>query len=414
MARRADGPEEARQAVRDEPESRPPANKGQRVKRERRRRRSTKKDAESNAAVAKRGLLFWGLTIMGGAAALFGTYFLVLYPATSGPGAGKDVELTIDRDESTSSVINKLDHAGLLASRTRFSIYVRLTSPTFAPGPHLLTDEAGPQELVRRLERLGGATKARVTIPEGWNRFDIAKRLHNVHVASSASFLDATVDPALLRELGVGSGSAEGYLFPATYELAKDSDARDIVRRLKTEFDRRYAMLEQNHRLGIASLEGSLGWSRREIVTLASMVEKEAAVDDERPIIASVFINRLRDVQFKRKVLQCDPTAGYGCLVLRDRVPGCVGYAGKITHAINMDPLNTYSTYVREGLPPGPIANPGVKSLQAVLAPASTKYLYFVTRGEAHRHAFSETLEEHNTAVKDLRDRAQRERGEQR
>jgi UPF0755 protein len=125
-----------------------------------------------------------------------------------------------------------------------------------------------------------------------------------------------------------------------------------------------------------------------------------------------VFLNRLRDPAFKRKVLQCDPTAGYGCLVMRDKLPACTGYAGKITHAINMDPQNTYSTYTHEGLPPGPIANPGSKSLQAVLAPALTKYLYFVTRGEARRHAFSESIEEHNTAVKDLRERAQRDHGE--
>src|SRR5690606_25798091 len=142
---------------------------------------------------------------------------------------------------------------------------------------------------------------------------------------------------------------------------------------------------------GRAQLEGSLGWGRREIVTLASMVEKEAAVDEERPTIASVFLNRLRDPGFKRKVLQCDPTSGYGCLVLGDQVPACDGYAGKITPAINHDPHNTYSTYVREGLPPGPIANPGAKSLEAVLAPANTSYLYFVVR-EGRHHAFSETL----------------------
>lgn len=393
------------------PESRgSPSSKGMRVKRERRRRRS-KKEGEASPTAGKR-LLFWALTVVGGLAAVFAVYFLLVYPAGSGPGSGKDVELTIERDEPIGSVIEKLDQAGLLGSRTRFSIYARLTSPRFAPGPHLLTDDAGPQELVRRLERLGNATKAKVTIPEGWNRFDIAKRLQALHACSQAAFLDATTDPGLLRELALDGDSAEGFLFPATYELAKDSDPRDIVRRLKTEFDRRYTALEENHRLGIANLEGSLGWSRREIVTLASMVEKEAAVDDERPIIASVFINRLTNLQFKRKVLQCDPTSGYGCLVLRDRVPSCVGYAGKITHAINVDPLNSYSTYVHEGLPPGPIANPGVKSMQAVLAPASTKYLYFVTRGEARRHAFSETIEEHNTAVKDLRDRSQRDHGE--
>lgn len=395
------------------PDSRGPASgKGARVKRERRRRRKKSEPDPGKTPRAGRPVFFWLFVVLGGFVAAVTTYFLVLYPSSSGPGAGKDVEVVIAQDEPVASVIDKLDQAGLLASKTKFSIYARLTAPRFAPGKHLLTDDAGPQELVRRLERQGAASKAKVVIPEGWNRFDIAKRLQALHVASQASFLEATVDPALLRELAVDGESAEGFLFPATYELARDSDARDIVRRLKSEFERRFAQIEQNHRLGRANLESLFGWTRREIVTLASMVEKEAAVDEERPIIASVFLNRLRDPSFKRKVLQCDPTAGYGCLVLRERVPGCAAYAGKITHAVNMDPLNTYSTYVHEGLPPGPIANPGAKSLQAVLAPSSTKYLYFVTRGEGRRHAFSETIEEHNTAVKDLRERSQRDHGD--
>lgn len=383
----------------------PVAKKGERIRRERRRRRAAKAEEQKKPPAPNRSL-FWSFVTLGGLVAFFAIYMLLVFPNGAGPGTGKDVEVTIDRDESLSSVVDKLDHAGLVSSRGRFALYMRLTAPKIAPGPHLLTDDASPQELVHRLERLGSAQKAKVTIPEGWNRFDIAKRLQAMHVAGAAAFLDATGDPALLRELAIDGESAEGYLFPATYDLAKDSDPHDVVRRLKTEFDRRYTLLEQNHRMGIAALEGSLGWTRREILTLASMVEKEAAVDDERPIIASVFLNRLRDATFKPKVLQCDPTAGYGCLVLKDKVPACAGYAGKITHAVNQDPLNTYSTYAHPGLPPGPIANPGTKSLQAVLAPASTKYLYFVTRGEAHRHTFSETIEEHNTAVKDLKDRA--------
>jgi UPF0755 protein len=381
-----------------------------RVKRERRRRR--KRSADETPAKAAKSALFWVFTALGAVVAAAAVYFLVVYPASAGPGEGKEVELTIEHDEPLGSVIDKLDRAGLIGSRARFTIYVRLSAATFAPGPHLLTDDASPHELLRRLERMGAASKAKVTIPEGWNRFDIGKRLQSLHVASQAAFLAATADPTLLRELSLDGDTAEGFLFPATYELPRDSDPRDVVRRLASEFERRFAALEQNHRLGRANLEATLGWSRREIVTLASMVEKEAAVDEERPIIASVFLNRLRDPAFKRKVLQCDPTAGYGCLVLRDKLPACTGYAGKITHAINMDPQNTYSTYTHEGLPPGPIANPGSKSLQAVLAPALTKYLYFVTRGEARRHAFSESIEEHNTAVKDLRERAQRDHGE--
>ena len=116
-------------------------------------------------------------------------------------------------------------------------------------------------------------------------------------------------------------------------------------------------------------------------------------------MIASVFVNRLRDPTFKRKVLQCDPTSGYGCLAHRERIPACADYTGKITHDINVDPANDYSTYVHEGLPPGPISNPGLKSLTAALSPSSTRYFYFVARGEG-RHAFSETYEAHDTAVK--------------
>jgi len=375
-------------------------SKGERRVRRRRVRRPSGGGPESRGA---RGawIAFFALGAM---VAVFATYLLVVYPSAAGPGAGKDVEVVVDRDEPTSSVIAKLERGGLLHSPKLFALYARCVALRVTPGVHLLTDDASPSELVRRLEREGHATRAKVTIPEGWSRFDIAKRLQTLHVTWSQGFLDATANTDLLRELGVDGDTAEGFLFPATYDLPLDSDPKDIVRRLVSEFDRRFNLLEQNHRLGRAQLEGTLGWGRREIVTLASMVEKEAAVDEERPLIASVFLNRLRDPAFKRKVLQCDPTSAYGCLVLRDRIPSCATFAGKPTHAINVDPLNSYSTYVHEGLPPGPIGNPGLKSLQAVLAPASTKYLYFVVRGD-RRHAFSETLEEHNTAVKDFRER---------
>lgn len=386
-----------------------PRSGGSSEKGERRRRR-VKKRREPEESRAKK-VLSWGLVALGAVVAALASYVFVVYPTGAGPGQGKDVELVIAPEASRSEIIAQLESLGLVRSRRLFALYSTLTGAHFASGRHLLTDDVSPGELVHRLERLDSATHAKVTIPEGWNRFDIAKRLHALGVASSASFLEATTDPALLRELGIQGDSAEGWLFPATYDLPKDSDARDVVRRLKVEMDRRFATLEQAHRLGLSQLESSMGWTKREILTLASMVEKEAAVDDERPIIASVFLNRLRDPSFKRKVLQSDPTSGYGCLVHGAVIPACAGYTGKITHAINVDPANLYSTYVHEGLPPGPIANPGSKSIQAVLAPASTKYLYFVAR-EGRRHTFSESLDDHNTAVKDLRDRKSPERVE--
>jgi UPF0755 protein len=372
-------------------------------------RRVRRKRVRRGSAEGRARRIFWLIVLaIGALIGALATYLLVVYPASEGPGSGKDVEVTFERDEPIASVVEKLSRHGLVRSPQVFSVFARLLNLRVAPGVHLLTDDASPHELVRRLEREGHSSRAKVTIPEGWNRFDVAKRLQALHVAWATAFLDASANTDLLHEIGVEGESAEGFLFPATYELALDSDPKDVVRRLVAEFDRRFLLLEQNHRLGRGQLEGSLGWGRREIVILASMVEKEAAVDDERPIIASVFLNRLRDPAFKRKVLQCDPTSGYGCLSLRDRIPACAAYAGKVTHSINMDPLNTYSTYVHEGLPPGPIGNPGLKSIQAVLAPAATKYLYFVVRGD-RRHAFSETLDEHNTAVKDFRERTSHE-----
>ncbi|MCL2777585.1 MAG: endolytic transglycosylase MltG [Polyangiaceae bacterium] len=395
-----------RRRKRVNPASEPKSEKSDRSPR--RLRRSTGVDsADSQSRI--RTLVWWLLAAFGVLVALASIYLFLIFSASRGPGGGRTVELTFERDEPMTSVVAKLEGAGLIRSPRLFSLYARLVSLRVQPGVHLLTDDVSADELIHRLERRGRSSKAKVTIPEGFTRFDIAKRLESMQVASHGAFLDATIDANLLRELAIDSDSFEGYLFPATYEFGKDTDPRDVVRRMKSEFDKRFGSLEKDYRFGRAALESTLGWGRKEIVTLASMVEKEAAVDDERSVVASVFLNRLRDPSFKPRLLQSDPTAGYGCLVLHDRVPSCKGFAGKITRAVNTDPLNTYSTYVHEGLPPGPIANPGIKSLLAVLEPANTKYLYFVAR-EGRKHTFSETFEEHNTAVKDLRERTNLDR----
>jgi UPF0755 protein len=111
-----------------------------------------------------------------------------------------------------------------------------------------------------------------------------------------------------------------------------------------------------------------------------------------------VFLNRLRDPSFTPKLLQCDPTAGYGCLQMPADIPSCANYTGKITHDLVVDASNPYNTYKHEGLPPGPISNPGMKSLEAVMSPASTHWFYFVAKGEG-RHTFSETYAAHTTAI---------------
>lgn len=345
-------------------------------------------------------LMKWTAIVMLASAATTAIAFYGVYPSSKGPGLGRPVEIDVE-DSDPATLAAALAGQQLVSSPAIFAWYVRLTGGGGAvvKGTHLLTDDASPSELMHRLERRG-ASHAKVVVPEGWTRFDIAKRLDALHICSVRGFLGATEDPVLLADLHVSFDpahpSAEGFLFPATYDLELDSDPRDVVRRMVHQFDKRYAALEDRHESGLKDLADSLHFEKRQIVTLASMIEKEAAVDDERPIVASVFLNRLRDPSFMPKRLQCDPTAGYGCLV--GTTVACASYNGKVTHDINFDPDNAYSTYVHDGLPPGPIGNPGARSIEAVMSPAPTHYFYFVAKGGG-RHTFSETLGAHNAAV---------------
>jgi UPF0755 protein len=361
-------------------------------------KRKTKAEEPMTDADRASGLGRWFGVICAVLLVATGVMLLVAYPRADGPGSGSAVEIDIG-DTNASDLAATLKRAGLVQNVQAFTWYVRLTGGTgsIVKGHHLLTDDASPRELMRRLERRNAA-RAKIVVPEGWTRFDIAKRVDAAHVCTALSFLEATTDAKLLAELHVPPPSAEGYLFPATYDFELDSDPRDLVKQMVHLFDKKYEALESKHEPGLKDLSDSLGWGRREIVILASIVEKEAAVDDERPIVASVFLNRLRDASFSPKRLQSDPTAGYGCLVVPTQA--CGNFNGKITHDINADVENPYSTYTHDGLPPGPIGNPGAKSIEGVMSPALTHYFYFVAKGGG-RHTFSETLGSHNAAVHD-------------
>lgn len=343
---------------------------------------------------------FWIFVVLAIVAAGLAGALFVVYPASHGPGEGREVELALDGDESPNALAGKLAGAGMIKDARIFALYVRASGSggRVARGAHLLTDDLSPRELLTRVEKRGAGARAKVIIPEGWTLYDIGKRLASAHVCTKRAFIEAAMDTALLTELRIPGESAEGFLFPATYELPQDSDARDVVRRMKGEFDKRYAVLDERHASGVLDLAESLHWGMREIVILASMIEKEAVVDDERPVIASVFLNRLRDPKFVPRILQCDPTAAYGCSVDPAHIPSCANFTGKIGHELVADPENPYNTYKHEGLPPGPISNPGAKSIEAVMAPGNSRYLYFVAKGGG-RHTFSETYGAHAAAV---------------
>jgi UPF0755 protein len=371
-----------------------------------RRRRRPKRNAPASVPVftwlrVRRDVARWLAIAVAVLTLALSVWLFVLFPAERNPGQGRAVEVSVARDPKPGALAATLAAAGIVSSPRLFALWVRATGGAHrvVEGKHLLTDDATPRELMARLERRATAGSARVTFPEGWTRFDMARRLEEKDVVPLREFLDATTDAELLRDLGVDGVSVEGFLFPATYELPLDSDARDVVRRMKREFDRRWDLISRAHGATLNDVMTSAQMTVRDVVTLASMVEKEAVADDERPIIASVFLNRMRDPAFKPKHLECDPTASYGCLVSPEKATSCAEFTGRATAAIEHDPDNPYSTYTHEGLPPGPIANPGARSLEAAMSPASSHFFYFVARGDG-RHAFSETYQAHLAAVR--------------
>ena len=228
-------------------------------------KKKKKPEASADDLRAANGLARWfGIAILVLLAATAVVMYGV-YPSRAGIGSGTRVELDI-QPKSASDLAETLKDAGLIDNAPVFAWYVRLTGGTssIVRGHHILTNDVTPRELLHRLERRN-ASHTKIVVPEGWNRFDIAKRLDGAHVATTRTFLEATTDEKLLAELHIQGPSAEGYLFPATYDLELDSDPRDIVKQMVHQFDKRYAAIDEKHEAGLKDLSDSLGWGRREI-----------------------------------------------------------------------------------------------------------------------------------------------------
>jgi UPF0755 protein len=241
------------------------------------------------------------------------------------------------------------------------------------------------------------------TVPEGLTVVEIAdlaaEKLRlardSIRTAVRDSFLAAARDPALREELlihlprGVKE-PLEGYLLPETYRVAYDETPRDLVTQMARQFIRLWDTAWDRR-------AEELGLTRHQAVTLASIVESEARLASERRLIAGVYLNRLRRPGLPR-LLEADPTIVYGCTVPLRRSEACLSFAGRIRRIHLRDRDNPYNTYVRSGLPPGPIANAGRAALEAVFRPAQSDYLFFVSRNDG-THEFSTNLADHSAAV---------------
>jgi len=242
-------------------------------------------------------------------------------------------------------------------------------------GEYELSPSMAPQAILDKMVR-GDMFRRRVTIKEGMTLTDIATALKDAGIIETAQFQAVLSDSAFIKEQGIDGSSFEGYLFPETYDFPRNTPAKKIITAMREQFEKRWST-DWTQRAQILEL------TKHQVLTLASIIEKESGNFDEQPIIASVFHNRL----LRKMRLQADPTVIYGIK----------NFNGNITKQ-DLTTSTPYNTYMIDGLPPGPIANPGINAIKAALYPADTNYLYFVGNGQG-AHIFSETLEAHNVAV---------------
>jgi UPF0755 protein len=287
-------------------------------------------------------------------------------------------EIRVEQGDSLAAVAHKLRAQKLISNERLFLLWARLRGleKKIHLGLYRFEDPVPAWEILDRLAT-GKGVFYKVTIPEGMTVKEIAALLGKMQIADSEKFLAETSDPGLLASLGLSNQGIEGYLFPSTYYFTPSTPERNIV----------LVMVEQFRKVSAPVFEfsnGDRGLTQHQLITLASIIEKETGVEAERPLVSAVFHNRLK----LGMPLQSDPTVIYG---LKD-------FQGNLTRKNLQDP-SPYNTYRISGLPPGPICNPGLSSIKAAIKPAHVPYLYFVSKNNGS-HEFSASLEAHNQAVK--------------
>ena len=303
-------------------------------------------------------------------------------PAGAGPEA---VFFAVEKGWSARTVIARLKEAGLVRDALALRLACRIYFPSerFKAGEYLLSPPLGTKEALLRMFS-GRVYLEPVTVPEGLTGREISELLRPGDADGAAAFGRAFLDTALIADLDPRARDLEGYLFPNTYNLPRQAPEADLVGSMVAEF---HQVFDEGRRRRAAGL----GMSVRDVVILASLIEEETALPSERPLVSAVFHNRLK-IGMK---LDCDPTIAYA-----------LKRAGRYTGRLLFRDLkfeSPYNTYLHAGLPPGPISNPGVSSIDAALNPAPEKYLYFVARGDGS-HRFSRTLGEHSDAVRKFRE----------
>lgn len=294
----------------------------------------------------------------------------------SPPSLMQDDIIVIKEGETVRGLTHRMKRNNLITSERFFYFIARTTGmKKIRTGKYKIFRGMSTLEILIKLTK-GDTMRRRITIPEGFNLYQTAERLSANEITGSGDFLYYAFNADFIQSLGIKSSTAEGYLFPDTYTMAEESDPRDVIvmmhNRMKNILDT----------LDLSNMKG-LDLDVQKLLTLASLVEKEAKIPSERVYVSAVFHSRLHEGM----KLDCDPTVRYAVKKFRERLG---------TRDLAFD--SPFNTYLRPGLPPTPIGSPGKESIIAALNPAEAPYLYFVSRNDGS-HYFSKTLREHNRAV---------------
>ena len=309
--------------------------------------------------------------------------------------AGQAHMLVIPHQTSWPKVVEILTKDGIVAHPWYFELWARRRGlpARVKSGTYKLQGPLSLEALAQKIQEGGLVDEVTLTVPEGYSIFRIADRVQSLGLASRRAFLDAARNKKLLALMDLeGKDSFEGYLFPDTYHFKQGTAPEAIVEAMHTRWKQRWAQVMADHQGALNAFATTHGLDTHQVITLASLVERETAYPPERAVIARVFLNRLQ----KNMRLQTDPTCVYD-----DET-----YTEIPSPTRCKDKLNRYSTYVIPALPPGPIANPGLDTLKATLSPsrdpAAMKYLYFVAKSDGSgAHQFSETFKAHKDAIND-------------
>lgn len=337
----------------------------------------------------KAGILL--LLIVAVLGAMAGYAHLFFWTPTS--SSSESILYEVKRGTTIGSLTEDLQQLGLVKDKALFALLMRVhrVGARLKAGEYALRKNMAPAELIEVLTS-GRSVGRLFTVSEGLNMFEIAELFEAQGFGKREDFLKAARDPQLIQQmLGQKLPSLEGYLFPETYSVTKYMKASEIVRKMVAHFLKEFAPFEEQAR--------AMGWSRHKVVTLASIIEKETGVPEERPLISSVFHNRLQ----KKMRLQTDPTIIYAKAL----------QIGRVVISITRQDLrmeHPYNTYVISGLPPGPIANAGRAAFAAAVKPEESDYLFFVSRNDG-THIFSEEYKDHKAAVQEFQKNPEARKG---